>query len=99
MGRHRRRAWIGPAFAILLVVSACSPRESRVDAYLSEYGGSRAAYERIEDMDDCASVQAEYDSAAANHEVADAGTEAESINAGYMAASEDRLEELDCPRR
>jgi len=84
---------------LLLLVTACSPRESRVDGYVDDYGGSRAAYERIEDMDDCASVRAEYDSAAANHEVAEPGTEAESINAGYMAASQDRLEELDCPRR
>ena len=85
--------------ALVLAVTACAPRESRVDTYLSEYGGSRAAYERIAEMDDCGSVQAEYDSAAANHEVAEPGTEAESINAGYMAAAEDRLEELDCPRR
>jgi hypothetical protein len=90
---------IGLGFAVLLLVTACQPRESRVDEYLSEYGGARAEYERIADMSDCESVQAEYDSAAANNEVAEPGTEADSISAGYMAASEDRLDELDCPRR
>jgi hypothetical protein len=99
MGWHRRSAWLGLGCALVLVLSACSPSDSRVATYVSEYGGSRAQYERIEDMTECESVQAEYDSAAANHEVAEPGTDAESWNAGYMAASEDRLEELDCPRR
>ena len=66
---------------------------------MADYGGSRAEYERIEDMTDCESVQAEYDQAAANNAVADPGTDAESWTTGYMAASQDRLEELDCPRR
>jgi hypothetical protein len=99
MARRRGPARIGLAIAILLLATACAPRESPIDRYLSEYGGARAQYERIAEMDDCASVQAEYDSAAANHDVAEPGTEAESINAGYMAAADDRLEELDCPRR
>lgn len=99
MGRRRRSRRIGLAIASLLVLTACAPREAPIDRYLSEYGGARAQYERIAEMDDCASVQAEYDSAAANHDVAQPNTEAESINAGYMAAAEDRLEELDCPRR
>jgi hypothetical protein len=89
MGWHRRSAWLGLGCALVLVLSACSPSDSRVDTYVSEYGGSRAQYERIEDMTECESVQAEYEP----------GTDAESWNAGYMAASEDRLEELDCPRR
>ena len=84
---------------VAVVASACSAREPGVDTYMSEYGGSRATYERIENMTDCESVQAEYDSSEANHEVAQPGSDAESINAGYMAAAEDRLEELDCPRR
>jgi len=87
------------AVALLLAATACSTRASPVDAYLSEYGGSRAEYERIEQMSDCDSVQAEHNQAAANNAVAEKGSDAERWSAGYMAASEDRLDELDCPRR
>ena len=96
MGRRPR---LGLAVALLLAATACSTRASPVDTYLSEYGGSRAEYERIEQMTDCDSVQAEYNQAAANHAVAEEGTDAERWSAGYMAASEERLDELDCPRR
>jgi hypothetical protein len=89
---------IALTFALLTVVTGCA-RESRVDTYMSDYGGSRANYERIADMTDCESLDAEYQSAAANNAVAEAGSDAESWTAGYMAAAEDRLEELDCPRR
>ena len=95
-----RRSWfLGPAIAVLLTTTACGPREARVDTYLSEYGGSRAEYQRIADMTDCESLEAEYQSAAANNAVAEPGSDAESWTAGYMAAAEDRLEDLDCPRR
>ena len=94
-----RRPRLGLAVALLLAATACSTRASPVDAYLSEYGGSRAEYERIEQMTDCDSVQAEYNQAVANNAVAEEGTDAERWTAGYMAASEDRLDELDCPRR
>lgn len=95
----RRSPLFGLALTVLLATTACGPRESRVDTYMSEYGGSRAAYQRIADMSDCESVQAEYDSAAANHAVAEPGSDAASWTAGYMAAADDRLEDLDCPRR
>ena len=95
---NRRSPLLALAFALLVVTTACA-RESRVDTYMSEYGGSRANYERIADMTDCESLEAEYQSAAANNAVADKGSDAESWTAGYMAAAEDRLEELDCPRR
>ena len=95
---NRRSPLLALAFALLVVTTACA-RESRVDTYMSEYGGSRANYERIADMTDCESLEAEYQSAAANNAVADKESDAESWTAGYMAAAEDRLEELDCTRR
>ena len=95
---NRRSPLLALTFALLIVMTGCG-RESPVDTYMSDYGGSRATYERIADMTDCESLDAEYQSAAANNAVAEAGSDAESWTAGYMAAAEDRLEELDCPRR
>jgi len=95
---NRRSPLRALTFALLIVVTGCA-RESAVDTYMSDYGGSRANYERIADMTDCESLEAEYQSAAANNAVSGAGSDAESWTAGYMAAAEDRLEELDCPRR
>lgn len=98
IGKPTRSAWVGLLVA-LLVVTACGSRQPPVDTYMSEYGGSRAEYQRIQDMTDCDSVQAEYDQAAANNAVSEPGTDAERWTAGYIAASEDRLDDLDCPRR
>ncbi len=64
--------------------------------YLTEFGGSQSTYERIEAMTDCASLQAEYDSAAANNAVLDSSTDEYGWTSGYMAAAEDRLDELGC---
>jgi hypothetical protein len=87
-----------PVSVILLavVLAGCAGGGRTVSGYLDEYGGSRAVYERIADMSDCASVQAEYDAAAANNEVLDGSTDEYRWTSGYMAAAEDRLEELDC---
>ena len=95
---NRRSPLLALTFALLIVMTGCG-RESPVDTYMSDYGGSRANYERIADMTDCESLEAEYQSAAANNAVAGKESDAESWTAGYMAAAEDRLEELDCPRR
>ena len=79
---------------VLLLVGCMGARG--VDAYMDEYGGQRAVYERIADQTDCASVQAEYDSAAANNDALDPSTDEYQWTSGYMAAAEDRLEELEC---
>jgi hypothetical protein len=80
---------------LILLVAGCAA-DRGIQAYLDEYGGSRDTYERIADMSDCASVQAEYDAAAANNEVLDPSTDEYRWTSGYMAAAEDRLEDLEC---
>ena len=90
----RLRSAAVPLLAILLV--ACGGESGFVDGYMDEYGGSRTVYERIEDQTDCASLEAEFDATAANNEVLDPGTDEYRYTSGYMAAAEERMDELGC---
>jgi hypothetical protein len=68
------------------------------DGYMGTYGGNPAVYQRIAADTDCASLQAQFDQAAANHDRdSDAGDlEAMKWSTGYMVAADDRMRGLGC---
>ncbi len=76
--------------------SAATDEGSGVADYVDEYGGSRTAYARILAMTDCAQLQEEFDTAAANNDAAEPGTDPHRQSLGFMTASEDRHQALDC---
>jgi hypothetical protein len=90
----RPRSLVAALLTLMLVACSAASRDER--DYLAEFGGSRAIYERIAAMTDCASLQAEYDAAAANNAVLDPSTDEYRWTSGYIAAAQDRMDELGC---
>lgn len=76
------------AAALIVSMSACSstPEEPK---------GSPAVYERINSLEDCDLLQAEFDLASNNHDRMEAG-EQKSTMLAYMKAAHNRQDELGC---
>lgn len=62
--------------------------------YAEEYGGSVSAYRRILSLSSCVELQAEFDVAAANNDVAEPGTPAHLQSLGFMNAAQARMDSL-----
>lgn len=58
--------------------------------------GDAGVYARIDGMTDCAALQSEFDTAAANNDRAEPGSAQHKVTLSYMRAAEDRRQELDC---
>ncbi len=58
--------------------------------------GNPVVYERIQSLTDCVALQTEFDTAAGNHDRAEAGSSAAEAATGYMEAADERMKELDC---
>jgi hypothetical protein len=78
-----------------LMLTGCGGESSPED-YADEYGGSTAVYERIAGMDNCASLQSEFDTASASNDRAEPGTSQHKQTLGYMTAAQDRMESIGC---
>ncbi len=85
---------------VLAVIFTSLDRNDRVEPgvgdYVDDYGGSRTAYARILAMTDCAQLQERFDTAAANNDAAEPGTDPHWWSLGFMTASEDRRQALGC---
>lgn len=91
--RHRDRR-----LRILQTGQQLGPASNDSDAntYLADYGGSEAVYDRILRLSDCAALQVEFDTAAANNEVAEPGAPQHRQTTGYMDAADDRMRAIGC---
>ena len=69
---------------------------SSVDAYLDDYGGSRAAYEQILNVSDCATIRDELGKASADHTRTEPGSVEHLVTLGYLTAAEDQLASSRC---
>lgn len=61
-----------------------------------ERPGSAEVYQQIESSEDCTGLQEMFDTAAANNDGAEPGTDEHSWTLGYMEAADERMRELDC---
>jgi hypothetical protein len=80
---------------------ACQPsggggRGDPADAYVDEYGGSRAVYVEILAETDCAALQESFDQASRNNDAAEPGTAQHKQTTGYMKAADDRMRAQGC---
>lgn len=74
-----------------------SPRiTTAAQGYQSRYGGETSVYNRILAMTNCNALQAEFDIADANSDLADPGTAAFKRGLGYMTAADDTMEKRGC---
>lgn len=90
---RRDGARICAASALLaLILSACGG-----SGQPAAQPGDPAVYARINASRDCAALQAEFDTAAANHDHAVAGSDAAVWATAYMSAAFDRMKSLGCP--
>ncbi len=87
---------INPPAVVTNNSSSGSSASSPAQRFVNQYGGQLSAYQRILGMSDCNDLQAQFDIAAANHDLADAGTAEFKWTLGYMTAADDRLESAGC---
>lgn len=85
----------GLVVALLAGCGGSATTQSDTD-YFEEYGGSVAVYDRIAALTDCEELQAEFNQAAENNDLAEPGTTGHKVSLGYMTAAEDRRQELGC---
>lgn len=110
-GRRKHEATVGALAAAILAamltgcrdVSSTGDVDERqpsgsveVEQRIEERPGSAQVYERIEAMTDCASLQSEFDQAAANTDRYEPGNPKRAVTTSYMAAAVARMGELDC---
>ena len=88
---------------VALTLAACGSGESQspspttaAQGYQSEYGGEISVYNRILAMTDCSSLQAQFDIAGDNNDLAEPGTPAHKRTLGYMTASDDTMRKRGC---
>ena len=62
----------------------------------SDSPGNPAVYDRINSTSDCDALQREFDTAYANHQRAEAGSDLALAASGYMDAADERMKDLDC---
>lgn len=75
-------------------VSSTGPRPE--PALRDQYGGADVVYDRIASERDCSVLQAEFDRAAANNDLATPGTAGHKRTVGYMRAANDQMEAAGC---
>ena len=81
------------AIAAAMALVACGRGD---DSDTGDRPGNPAVHSRIEQADDCATVQGEFDQASENNELAEPGTQQFDQTLGYMEAADARLDELGC---
>jgi len=84
---------------LVLVLAACSgsgTATTSIDDYVDDYGGSRSVYAEILADTSCTTLQATFDRAAANNDTAAPGSAEARWTTGYMAAANDRMQEIGC---
>ena len=74
------------AMAVMLI--GCGGGEGRL--------GEESVYERIESLDDCTALQAEFDTAMSNAEARQPGDELRAASLDYAEAADDRMREVGC---
>jgi len=77
-------------------VSQSPPVTTAAQGYQSRYGGETSVYTRILGMTDCNALQAQFDIAGDNNDLADPGTAAHKRTLGYMTAADDTMEKRGC---
>jgi uncharacterized protein HemX len=91
---------LGVAFGLINGVvgqgSTGTSRSEQLDSYLSEYGGDRDVYIRILTTETCGQLQEEFDSAEADRESEEPGSELHQANLGYMTAADDMTGAAGC---
>jgi hypothetical protein len=102
----RRHLWtivlvIGLAIAAIYVLNARSTSgqgNPEPLAPLVEVNGNPAVYQRISAMTDCAALQAEFDTAEANHgrDLDSGKLDLAVIDTSYMSAADDRMRAINC---
>jgi hypothetical protein len=68
----------------------------RAQRYVDEYSGGFDAYVEIFSSNDCAFLQDKFDIAAGNNERAEPGTAEFKWTLGFMLASDERMQEINC---
>lgn len=85
------KPWIWTAIlAIALAGCAATPTAAPTPV------GNPAVYERIANTTDCAELQAEFDTAEAAHQRAEAGSIDADIAVAYMKAADAQMEKAGC---
>ncbi len=91
---------MGGAFALINAVvsqpSTGTSRSEQLDSYLSEYGGDRDVYIRILTTENCDQLQEEFDSAEADRQSEEPGSELHQANLGYTTAADDMMGAAEC---
>ena len=91
---------LGVAFGLINGVvgqgSTGTSRSEQLDSYLSEYGGDRDVYIRILTTETCDQLQEEFDSAEADRQTEEAGSEVHQAHLGYTTAANDMMRAADC---
>lgn len=92
------KALVGLGLLVIIVVWFVVIRrdESEPGDYRTEYGGSAEVYADISRETECEELQRIFDTAAANNDRAEPGTDAHRYTLGYMTAAEDRRQALGC---
>jgi hypothetical protein len=79
-----------------LACGSVAPSQKTADDYVNEFGGNADVYARILSMNDCATLQTEFDQAEANSTLQEPGTPQYRWSLGYMKASDDRMKTIGC---
>lgn len=87
---------ITASLLLVAVLGACSGEDDGGGS-AEERPGSADVYARIEAMTDCGELQGEFDTAMANVERQEAGSDEREIPMAYAEAAQARIEDLDCP--
>jgi len=83
-------------FLFMLACGSSGSTIKTVNDYVEEFGGNPDVYNRILSMNDCASLQGEFDQAFENSEIQEPGTDQHQWSVGYMTAADDRMKALGC---
>jgi hypothetical protein len=84
------------AVGLALLLSACGGAADSGATEEETKPGNAAVYERIAGLTDCAELQAEFDTASANNDAAEPGTDEHKATTAYMEAADARMQEVDC---
>jgi predicted NBD/HSP70 family sugar kinase len=87
----------GLAVCVFGAVFFLLPSEpNTTEEYVQEYGGNADVYDRILLNNDCSALQAEFEIAFENSQMREPGTSQHKWSTGYMAAVNNRMEEIGC---
>ena len=76
--------------------SQSPPVTTAAQGYQNRHGGEILVYNRILGMTDCNALQAQFDIAGDNNDLAEPGTAAHKRTLGYMTAADDTMEKRGC---